>query len=208
MPLLTLICQGLISFFLGVWLFSQSTWILGSFGMHSELLDRYDNYTFQATNNTVDISNLEEDIALTKKDEALRVLEKKINKEDLSNNFSIVDLSEQRNYLFKDGRFYTWYKVATGGFLSYDYDARLWADVWKIRAEQYDGLAPIYGDCILHLNVRSGDQWVHTNRALHGTNTPDIIGTPKSLGCVYHYNEDILEVCEILGKGDIVITIE
>ena len=53
-----------------------------------------------------------------------------------------------------------------------------------------------------------GGQWTETSVALHGTNEPEKIGTPFTLGCVYHNNADIIALFDILEIGTYVVAIE
>ncbi|MBN1374428.1 L,D-transpeptidase [Candidatus Dojkabacteria bacterium] len=119
------------------------------------------------------------------------------------NNYAIVDLSEQREYVFSDETIYV-YRVATGAA-----ENPTPVGVWKIVKYYEDfELSSLYGPCLLKLNYFDGRTWIPTERALHGTNTPDIIGSPESFGCIYHYNDDILKICELFKIGDFVIVIE
>jgi len=126
----------------------------------------------------------------------------------LDGNFAIVDLSEQRDYLFSQGKSYQWYKVSTGGWLNTDYDSNSYPGVWRIVEERTEGLEPIYGSCLLLLDRYKDGYWINTSRALHGTDTPEILGLPMSLGCTYHQNVDIETVCSVLDVGDYVIYID
>ena len=50
--------------------------------------------------------------------------------------------------------------------------------------------------------VKKQKQFRQTNKAFHGTNEPYNIGKPTSIGCVYHYDKDIIDLytyaCAIL----------
>ena len=47
-----------------------------------------------------------------------------------------------------------------------------------------------------------------TTKAFHGTNEPFNIGKPTSMGCVYHYDEDIIDLYAFIPKNTLVITIK
>ena len=50
------------------------------------------------------------------------------------------------------------------------------------------------------------NQFFKTNKAFHGTNEPENIGQPTSMGCVYHFDQDIIDLYEYIPKDTLVIT--
>lgn len=151
-----------------------------------------------------------ESYAKLKVELAQKVAIEKYGKELLEDGmkYAILDVSEQRDYVFVEGELYDWYMISTGEWSELSYDSKTYPNVWKIAWRADGGLDPLYGSCLLGLDVYSNGGWVKTGRALHGTETPEIIGTPLSLGCAYHRNSDIEKVCEVLDIGDYVISID
>jgi len=156
-------------------------------------------------------------------DEALDMLESV----DLTGSVVVVDISEQKEYIFiEDGTFVDVYKVSTGsadmmpveGELECDdededcemeYVSReMGSSVWRVRNKLEGPFSSFYGARVMMLDRWMGYSWVGTSVALHGTNRPDLLGTPWSLGCVYHENADIIELYDLLEVGDLVIAIE
>jgi hypothetical protein len=146
---------------------------------------------------------------------------------EISENLVVVDISEQKEYLFnKDGKLLSIYKVSTGSSdpvrtevcvendegeeeCEDEWDDRqMTPSVWKIRNKLSGEFAPLYGPRIMMLDKRVGETWMTTQVALHGTNQPDMLGVPSSLGCIYHKNVDIIELFEILEVGDYVVAVE
>lgn len=141
---------------------------------------------------------------------------------ELTDYIVVVDVSEQKEYIFKKGgEFVAQYKISTGADSvpvlkedcddcedPYEYDSRSMTEsVWRVEAK-YDGpFSAFYGPRIMMLSKRTGDYWVSTDVALHGTSEPDRLGTPWSLGCIYHNNDDILELYDLLEVGDLVVAI-
>lgn len=146
---------------------------------------------------------------------------------ELTEYIVVVDISEQKEYIFtKDGTFIEVYKVSTGSSdmvpaegepecddededCEIEYVSKeMGPSVWIVRSK-FDGpFSAFYGERVMMLNKRVGFSWVRTSVALHGTNRPDLLGTPWSLGCVYHENADIIELYELLEVGDFVVAIE
>lgn len=146
---------------------------------------------------------------------------------ELTEYIVVVDISEQKEYIFtEDGTFVQVYKISTGssdmvpaeGEQECDEDdedceiehisRQMGPSVWRVRSK-FDGpFSSFYGPRVMMLNKKTGSLWVGTSVALHGTNRPDLLGTPWSLGCVYHKNADIIELYELLDVGDLVIAIE
>lgn len=144
--------------------------------------------------------------AKLKKASALAVINEKNAPATLDKNYIIVDISEQIAYTFIDDNYVQKYTIASGD--EKNPDRRAYPNVWKIAYYRTEGLTPLYGPCLLGLDVYKNGSWNSTLRALHGTDTPEILGTPKSLGCIYFHNDDILKICDLYQKGDIVVNIE
>ena len=67
--------------------------------------------------------------------------------------------------------------------------------VWRLGQRMDKGLADIYGPAnILRKDSQKTKQFRQTNKAFHGTNEPYNIGKPTSMGCVYHYDKDIIDL--------------
>lgn len=118
----------------------------------------------------------------------------------------IVDISEQEAYVKNpnDNKFRS-YTVSTGGPEPYKY---MTEELWKVVRKMDSGLSAIYGPRLLLLARRlPNGNFVTTTIALHGTNTPEILGRPLSLGCVYFRNEDILQIYDVVNLDDLVVTI-
>jgi len=71
-------------------------------------------------------------------------------------------------------------------------------------------LAPIYGARLIYLDQYHPDRqaFVKTNKAFHGTNEPFNIGQPTSMGCVYHYDEDIIDLYAFIPDHTLVISVK
>ncbi len=117
----------------------------------------------------------------------------------------IVDISEQSAYVYnpKEKNFID-FVVSTGGPEHYK---RMTPAIWRIREKRETGLSRIYGPRLLFLSRMVYGKFISTTIALHGTDTPGILGTPRSLGCVYFRNQDILRVYSWLSVGDYVLTV-
>jgi|GEM_PF-4291362 len=119
----------------------------------------------------------------------------------------LVDISEQRAFLFdKDGKYEKMYRISTGNKAE---NRDIGSALWKIIEKREKGLPSLYGPRLLLLARRNAKGvFVPTTIALHGTDMPNILGYPKSLGCVYFHNRDILEIYPKLEVNDYVITID
>ena len=120
----------------------------------------------------------------------------------------IVDRSEQKEYIFHNRELFNSYLVSTGSKDRYDYDATLPIGTWRIGEKIPYSLGEIYGPRLMYLEWWNGESFEETLKALHGTNEPENLGSPTSMGCVYHANDDILKLFELLPEGTIVITVE
>ncbi len=116
----------------------------------------------------------------------------------------VVDVSEQTAYLQRKNGCEI-FTIATGDprkgrAMSYT--------VWRVASKRDQGLTPLYGPRLLMLDRRTPSGiFVKTFIALHGTNQPEILGEPRSLGCIYFHNRDILGIYDLLKVGDLVATI-
>lgn len=135
----------------------------------------------------------------------------------------VVDVSEQREYVFrKDGTFEKKYRIATGGSYVYagtevneigesvaKYENRSMGEsVWRISDKRDSNLDSIYGLRLMILERQIGGLWIQTDVALHGTEEAELLGTPSSLGCIYHDNADIIELYDMLEIGTLVVSIK
>ncbi len=117
----------------------------------------------------------------------------------------VVDISEQTAYVYNPKeKMFQYFRISTGGP---SIQRRMEPALWKIITKQNSGLSPIYGPRLMMLAKYNGYTYVPTTIALHGTNTPEIIGKPLSLGCVYFRNKDILTIYPWLALDDKVITV-
>lgn len=120
----------------------------------------------------------------------------------------VVDRSEQREYVFQNRRFIKSYIVSTGSATKYEYDATLPIGVWRVGKKYDYSLGVIYGPRLMYLEIWRGTFFEKTLKALHGTNEPENLGQATSLGCIYHSNEDIIEIFDWIPEGTLVITVE
>lgn len=120
----------------------------------------------------------------------------------------VVDRSEQKDYIFQNHALIKNYTVSTGSATRYEYDATLPLGIWQIGTKYPYSLGEIYGPRLMYIEWWNGETFVHTNQALHGTNEPENLGQATSMGCVYHSNEDITELYDLIPEGTIVITVE
>lgn len=145
--------------------------------------------------------------------------------ENLSDYIVVVDVSEQREYVFsKDGEFIDMYTVSTGATSVYVgecpddeeecdeedlyQDRSMGKSVWKVVSKVDSGLASMYGPRLMRLDRYLSGGWIQTLVALHGTNQPENIGTPFSLGCIYHNNADIIALYDLIDIGTFVVAID
>ncbi len=198
---LTLVCQMVI-ITLGVFLLYQTkTFNTLSYSRQDfSTIPKYQiDFTYIQKNNEISDAKL-------KKASALALINEKNAPVTLDKNYIIVDISEQTAYTFIEDSFVQKYTIASGD--EKNPDRRAYPNVWKIAYYRDEGLTPMYGPCLLGLDVYKNGVWNSTLRALHGTDTPEILGTPKSPGCIYFHNDDILKICDLYHIGDIVVNIE
>lgn len=158
-------------------------------------------------------------------DKAVSML-KNAGVEDIGKHLIVVDISEQKEYVYEgNGELARTYKISMKKkFLFNSPDAddeieeRLGGNVvedvpdaltiWKVVAKVDSNLIPLYGERLLRMHRRSEGEWINSGIALHGTSTPEILGTPESLGCVYHSNVDIIALYDLIDIGTYVVVIE
>ena len=147
---------------------------------------------------------------------------------ELGDYLIVVDVSEQKEYVYTgEGSFIDVYKISTGTNSVFvgnheeseedsgeeeeksEYEDRtMGPSVWRVVSKRESGMAPLYGARLMMLDRFVGGNWIRTEVALHGTNTPEILGTPESLGCVYHDNVDIIALYDLIAIGTYVVAIE
>ncbi len=122
----------------------------------------------------------------------------------------VVVLSEQKNYIFHDKKLVAKYIVSTGSKDRYDSDRTLRQGVWRLGRRMEEGLAPLYGPRLIYLEYYNQirKEFVQTQKAFHGTDEPYNLGKATSMGCVYHHNDVIVELYDMLPTGSLVITVE
>ncbi len=142
----------------------------------------------------------------SKYDYAIDYLTSFLGNVERSNYVVVVDISEQKEYVFdKLGSLISSYRVSTGQGGT---DREMTKSLWRVASKIGYEVAPLYGSRMMMLDRYVSGVWIETNVALHGTNEPDRIGTPFSLGCVYHNNADIIALFDILEIGTYVVAIE
>lgn len=167
------------------------------------------NIAFQTDIGVVGDSIQDSSIGLTyqaKYDYAIDYLTSFLGDVELSDYVVVVDISEQKEYVFdKLGSFISSYGVSTG---QEGTDREMTKSLWRVASKIGYEVAPLYGSRMMMLDRYVSGGWIETNVALHGTNEPDRIGTPFSLGCVYHNNADIIALFDILDIGTYVVAID
>jgi hypothetical protein len=197
-----------------------------------------DDYTLGERLDSYDVTHLNE-VSLGSLVYSQKFLKaKEMLGEEFGDYLVVVDISEQKEYIFdKEGELEKIYRVSTGSdsvkvevcgdeeveeSLGVDEESDLgneechneWVDrrmnpsVWKIRSKRSGDFGPTYGSRIMMMNKRVGNGWMLTQVALHGNRQENTIGIPVSLGCVYHKDADIIELYEMLEVGDYVVAIE
>lgn len=183
-------------------------------------------YTWQSYESTMEWELFEQDFTYIEKRDNL--FNEKYKKAIESLGFrpksylTVVDISEQKEYIFdKEGKFVKRYSISTGTYEEIQAEVcregeckeewivpAMKPDVWRISKKVDSNLASIYGARLMMLEKRVNGVWYRTKLALHGTDQEHLIGTPFTLGCIYHKNVDIIELFGMLEVGDYVVTIE
>ena len=121
----------------------------------------------------------------------------------------IVEIDTQTNYLFYKKTLIDSFKVSTGSKNRYKGNREMKEAVWRLSTRIESGLAPIYGARLIYLEKYRPKKslFVKTNKAFHGTNEPFNIGKPTSMGCVYHYDEDIIDLYSFIPDHSLVVSV-
>ena len=126
----------------------------------------------------------------------------------------IVDINAQKNYLFYKNTLIDVFNVSTGSKTRYKGNRELPEAVWRlgnrIDKRRQPDLSAIYGARLIYLEKYSTTKktFRQTVKAFHGTNEPHNIGKPTSMGCVYHYDDDIIALYEFIPKHTLVISVK
>ena len=121
--------------------------------------------------------------------------------------FVLVDIGENKEYVFKDGELLIENLVSTGSLTRFELSYYTPAGEWKIVEKIKTNPDSEFGPYFLRLGKWDGKQFVPTSLALHGTNEPELLGKPASHGCIRHKNEVISRLFQILPIGTIVETV-
>ena len=108
--------------------------------------------------------------------------------------------------------------MSTGSKTRYKGNRELTEAIWRLRGkisektikERFKQNAEIYGPRLISLEKYSPEKktFIKTNKAFHGTNEPENIGKPTSMGCIYHTNHDILSIYSFIPENTIVISVK
>ena len=122
----------------------------------------------------------------------------------------IVNISSQKNYLYYKDTLIDEFNVSTGSKTRYIGNRELPEGIWKLTQRIETGLKPIYGARLIYLDKYNDQtkQFIRTNKAFHGTNEPENIGKPTSMGCVYHYDHDIIDIYSFIPENTLVISVK
>ena len=122
----------------------------------------------------------------------------------------IVEIDTQKNYLFYNDTLIDVFDVSTGSKTRYRGNRELKEAVWRLGTRIDKNLKPIYGARLIYLEQynQKTARFVKTNKAFHGTNEPENIGKPTSMGCVYHYDEDIIYLYSFIPKHSLVVSVK
>lgn len=174
--------------------------------------------TIEIEDESEDLSEPEMNLYSEKYDEARSIL----GSISLTDTFVVIDVSEQKEYIFTlEGDFVTQYRVSTGGTrvrsgtevdadgvaVPVYQDRSMGQSIWRVSEKLDGGLSALYGPRLMYLERLISGKWTGTDVALHGTDQPELLGTPTSLGCVNHDNADIIELYDRLDVGTLVVSI-
>ena len=128
----------------------------------------------------------------------------------------IIDIKKQKNYLYFKDTLIDTFIISTGSKNRYKGNREMPEGLWRLTKKMnqkeinnvFKERAAIYGPRLISLEKYSEKKqaFVKTNRAFHGTNEPENIGSPTSMGCVYHYNEDIIYLYDFIPENTLVIS--
>ncbi|MFH1546873.1 MAG: L,D-transpeptidase [bacterium] len=192
-----LVFSGIFSLFLGAYLYFGSKFSWRSVDNHSEVEIGEEN-----SSEVIEIP-----LYRQKYDFAVEYILSFLGGDiELSDYIVVVDISEQTEYIFdKEGDLIDTYRISTGEDGT---DKAMGESLWRVESKIDYEVAPLYGPRMMMLGRYVNGEWITTTVALHGTEEPDRIGTPFTLGCVYHNNADIITLFDILSIGDYVVAIE
>ena len=122
----------------------------------------------------------------------------------------IVEINTQTNFLFYKKTLIDQFPISTGSKTRYKGNREMKEGLWRLSLKMDKNLAPIYGVRLIYLDKYNVNKkkFYRTNKAFHGTNEPQNIGKPTSMGCVYHFDEDILDIYSFIPKHTLVITVK
>lgn len=122
----------------------------------------------------------------------------------------IVEIDTQTNYLFYKNTLINTFKVSTGSKSRYKGNREMKEAVWRLGQRIGSGLKPIYGARLIYMEKYREDKktFVKTNKAFHGTNEPFNIGKPTSMGCVYHFDETIIDLYSYIPNHSLIVTVK
>ncbi len=115
----------------------------------------------------------------------------------------VVDKSDFRLYLVKDGFLVKTYPIAIG-----KPNTPTPERVWRIDAKYYTDPSGVYGPRKMRLFQRTSWGYAYTAYAIHGTNEPWVIGTMASHGCIRLENSDIIDLFPQVPLGTMCLTRE
>ena len=128
----------------------------------------------------------------------------------------IIDIQNQKNYLYFKDTLIDSFDISTGSKNRYKGNREMPEGIWRLTEKisdkeikrRFENRAEIYGPRLISLEKFNDtkNNFIKTNRAFHGTNEPQNIGKPTSMGCVYHYNSDIKFLYSFIPKNTLVIS--
>ena len=147
--------------------------------------------------------------------EISNIIPSKIN---ISDYIFIIDINKQKNYLYYKNTLIDTFNISTGSKDRYSGNRELSEGLWRLNGKLdqaeinkiFKDNADIYGPRLIYLekyNIKK-QMFVKTNKAFHGTNEPENIGKPTSMGCVYHLNQDIKNIYSYIPNNTIVISLK
>jgi hypothetical protein len=128
---------------------------------------------------------------------------------NLTEYLCVVVLSEQCDYVFQKGELKAKYIVSTGSRDRFKQDRTIREGIWRLGERIKDNLPELYGPRLIYLEAYNPlrKNFVKTVKAFHGTNEPQNLGKPTSMGCVYHSNRDIIELYDLVPDKTLVLTV-
>ena len=141
---------------------------------------------------------------------------------NLPNNISesdylfVININEQKNYLYYKNTLIDTFNISTGSKDRYKGNREMSEGLWRLTKKMnqkeiiktFKERSDIYGPRLISLEKYnpSNKTFMKTNKAFHGTNEPENIGKPTSMGCVYHYNSDIEYIYSFIPINTLVIS--